>query len=65
VYSEEIHREDWMIRLLAALSLSFSLCSSLAMAQKASETAPPLAPEKDHRDVRHGVTTVDPYFWLR
>src|SRR3954469_17469271 len=26
---------------------------------------PPVAPRKDHREVRHEETVVDPYFWLR
>src|SRR5580658_11381463 len=26
---------------------------------------PPVAPVKDHREVRHGETVVDPYHWLR
>src|SRR5689334_19639239 len=32
----------------------------------AQETMPPpVAPARDHREVRHGATVVDPYFWLR
>jgi len=27
--------------------------------------APPVAPRKDHRQVWHGRTFVDPYYWLR
>ena len=26
---------------------------------------PPVAPHNDHREVRHGATVLDPYFWLR
>src|SRR5215475_64397 len=26
---------------------------------------PPAAPVHEHREVRHGATVVDPYFWLR
>jgi len=26
---------------------------------------PPVAPVKEHREVRHGATVVDPYYWLR
>ena len=26
---------------------------------------PPVANRVDHREVRHGATVVDPYFWLR
>jgi oligopeptidase B len=34
-----------------------------ALAQ--TDPAPPVAPRIDHRDVRHGATVVDDYFWLR
>jgi oligopeptidase B len=27
--------------------------------------APPAAPVQDHREIRHGATIVDPYYWLR
>ena len=27
--------------------------------------APPAAPVHEHRDVRHGATVIDNYFWLR
>jgi oligopeptidase B len=30
-----------------------------------SQIAPPAAPRIEHRDVRHGATVVDEYFWLR
>src|SRR5687768_2919836 len=26
---------------------------------------PPAAPRVEHREVRHGATVIDPYFWLR
>ena len=26
---------------------------------------PPVAPARDHRELRHGSTVIDPYFWLR
>jgi oligopeptidase B len=28
-------------------------------------TSPPVAPHIEHREIRHGVTVVDDYFWLR
>ena len=33
--------------------------------QSTNTPAPPVAPQVDHREVRHGATVVDPYFWLR
>ncbi|MEP6715761.1 MAG: oligopeptidase B, partial [Terriglobia bacterium] len=30
-----------------------------------SEPAPPVALRKDHREVRHGATVIDEYYWLR
>jgi oligopeptidase B len=30
-----------------------------------AETVPPVAPRVEHREVRHGATVVDDYFWLR
>ena len=26
---------------------------------------PPVAPHNEHREVRHGATVIDDYFWLR
>src|SRR5580658_7497093 len=34
-------------------------------AQTPTLPAPPVAPVKEHREVRHGSTVVDPYYWLR
>jgi oligopeptidase B len=34
-------------------------------AQQPSTINPPVAPTHDHREVRHGATVIDPYFWLR
>jgi len=28
-------------------------------------TTPPVAPQHEHRETRHGATVIDPYFWLR
>ena len=46
--------------------LSFTL-SALALMTLQAQTipAPPDAPQHEHREVRHGATVVDPYFWLR
>ncbi|MBZ5592180.1 MAG: S9 family peptidase [Acidobacteriia bacterium] len=35
----------------------------LAQAEKAPE--PPVAPKIEHREVRHGATVIDNYYWLR
>ncbi len=31
----------------------------------AADVTPPVAPKKEHVEVRHGATLNDPYFWLR
>ena len=49
------------------------LCSSLAAAtllflmnmQGQDSPAPPVAPTHEHREIRHGATVIDPYFWIR
>ena len=44
------------------------LCFALAvsgLSAQAEAPAPPVAPVHDHREVRHGATVVDNYFWLR
>jgi oligopeptidase B len=33
--------------------------------QTSSPATPPAAPRIDHREMRHGVTEIDDYFWLR
>ena len=33
--------------------------------QTLNTSAPPVAPHVEHREVRHGATVVDPYYWLR
>ena len=35
------------------------------LSAQAPAPTPPVAPTHDHREVRHGATVVDPYFWLR
>ncbi|HXS96293.1 MAG TPA: S9 family peptidase [Candidatus Limnocylindrales bacterium] len=42
-------------------------CIALAffLAMTVSAQTPPVAPRVDHREVRHGATVVDEYFWLR
>ena len=49
-------------RLLAALGVAALM--PLA-AQTSNPPAPPVAPIKEHREVRHGETVIDSYFWLR
>ncbi|MGA8029906.1 MAG: oligopeptidase B, partial [Bryobacteraceae bacterium] len=44
-----------------ALLASFSGVALLAQ----SVMAPPVAPQVDHREVRHGATIVDEYYWVR
>lgn len=50
--------------------MAFSLRSSFlilfsALALWADDSSAPVAAKKDHREVRHEATVVDPYFWLR
>jgi oligopeptidase B len=41
------------------------LTAALMTSQTPNTLVPPVAPMVDHREVRHGATVVDPYFWLR
>ena len=44
------------------------LCALIApsiMTIQAQTPTPPTAPAHEHREVRHGATVIDPYFWLR
>jgi oligopeptidase B len=46
--------------------LRFSLALLPVMTALAqNDPAPPVAPRIDHREIRHGATVVDDYFWLR
>ncbi len=49
-----------------SLATSFAVCSGgfLLMGSSAAPT-PPQAPRKDHTQVFHGQSFVDPYYWLR
>src|SRR5215468_7352327 len=47
-----------------AMALGF-LTQALMTSQSPNIPAPPVAPQVDHREVRHGATVVDPYYWLR
>jgi oligopeptidase B len=50
----------------ALLSLFMSLLTPLASAVAADQVAtPPVARRIEHRDVRHGETVIDDYYWLR
>jgi oligopeptidase B len=49
-------------RLFAALGV---VALMPLAAQPPATPVPPAAPVKDHREVRHGATIVDNYFWLR
>jgi len=49
-------------RLLAA----WGAAALMPLAAQPPNTAvPPVAPVKDHRELRHGETVIDSYFWLR
>jgi oligopeptidase B len=37
----------------------------MSIANTATVPTPPIAKQIDHRDLRHGSTVVDPYYWLR
>jgi len=41
------------------------LAPALMTTQAQTPPAPPAAPQHEHREVRHGATINDPYFWLR
>ena len=44
----------------------FLAVAAAAFAQQPrASTAPPAANRIEHKEVRHGETVVDPYFWLR
>ena len=46
--------------------LAMSLTTPLASPQASeAEPTPPVAPKMEHREVRHGETVVDDYYWLR
>src|SRR5690242_3842051 len=47
---------------LGALAMALLLC---AIRLPAGAADPPIAPSIEHREVRHGATVVDPYFWMR
>jgi oligopeptidase B len=46
-------------------SLLFSIAPALMTLNAQTVLTPPVAPAQEHRDVRHGATVIDPYFWLR
>ncbi len=51
---------------LSTVLLIMSVTSSSALLLAAENTPePPVAPKFEHREVRHGATVVDDYFWLR
>jgi oligopeptidase B len=52
-----------MNRLLALGLLAFS--SGFLLLGSSPAPTPPVAPRKDHAQVWHGRTFVDPYYWLR
>ena len=52
-----------MSRSLAPTLLALS--AGLLLLGSSPAATPPVAPRKDHTQVRHGRTFVDPYYWLR
>src|SRR5581483_82921 len=42
-----------------------SVLIGLLFVMIAESQTPPVAPRTDHREVRHGATVIDDYFWLR
>src|SRR5215472_3010399 len=51
------------IKRIALLGLIASLLVSVCLAQ--TTVIPPVAKCVEHRDVRHGETIIDNYYWLR
>lgn len=51
-------------RTLQGLILSGLLISTASVGADTAP-APPVAPRVEHREVRHGATVIDDYFWLR
>jgi oligopeptidase B len=47
------------------MPLRYVLLLGLLAALWAAAQTPPVAPRIEHREVRHGATVVDDYFWLR
>jgi oligopeptidase B len=42
-----------------------AILSGLLSAMTAASQTPPTAPRANHREVRHGTTVIDEYYWLR
>ena len=61
----DLARAARCILLLAMVLPSTSTLAAERREPTATDTMPPLAPKHEHREVRHGQTVVDPYFWLR
>jgi oligopeptidase B len=53
------------MKLLRRILIPGLLSAALMNSQSTNTLAPPVAPQVDHREVRHDATVVDPYFWLR
>ena len=48
-----------------ATSTLLTLSAALLLMGSSAAPTPPVAPRKDHSQVWHGRTFVDPYYWLR
>src|SRR5262249_29155144 len=53
-----------IVAMLQRAICAFAVFAVMTMSAQNTPT-PPVAPTHDHREVRHGATVVDPYFWLR
>jgi oligopeptidase B len=50
---------------IIGLMMSGLISGGDLLAQSDSAPAPPIAPKIEHREVRHGATVVDNYYWFR
>ena len=53
-----------MVMYALRVSSLFVLAAMMTALGQTNPT-PPVAPREDHREMRHGATVVDDYFWLR
>src|SRR4051812_28802665 len=51
--------------LLCTVAITNALSPAHMESAMVDVLTPPVAPQKEHREVRHGETVLDPYFWLR
>ena len=46
-------------------ALGLLLLATTVLLAQPSPPAPPVAPILEHREIRHGATVIDNYYWLR